>query len=138
MSTILRFAPACALTSILILATGSAWAQADAGNGDAAQSPGDAQGDDSGNAAGAASKLPGVPVERNIFVPVDGSGHPTSNEYIVVERRVLTPRDGSGEPDDASSAPDGQDVPTRFILVPQEGGDDSGVGNGSGPDAPSQ
>jgi hypothetical protein len=124
----LRHARACAILAAVALA-GAAWAQ-----------DGDPPGAGSGQQAQPASNgdLPGFAVQRDVYVPVDGTGHVSSNQYIVVERRVIIPGQapgegadsgsGSGAEPDASATPK-LEVPTRFILVPQE---DDSSGNGSG------
>ena len=67
--------------------------------------------------------LPGTVVERNVFVPVDSTGH-TGGEYIVIERRVM-------KKDDAGKKAPGE-VPTHFILVPQDGDDDEDADSNEG------
>jgi hypothetical protein len=139
MNTFLR-APLCAVASLFLFTALPAGAQ---GDGNAAASPGasDSSGsadrgvqaapdtgsaDDSAGARGSSrSSLPGVVLERNIFVPVDHSGHPTSNQYIVVERRMLAPRDGDADSQSPAGSAGAPDAPTNFILVPQESDDDS-------------
>ena len=82
-----------------------------------AQEPG-ASGEPQAPAPGAplpGGALPGTVVERNVFVPVDSTGH-TGGEYIVIERRVMKKGDAGKE----STA----EVPTHFILVPQDDEDD--------------
>lgn len=118
--------PACALASSILVAASPALAQQ--GSDDAGAAP-DANA--THPSAPAASALPGVVLERNVFVPVDASGKPASDQFIVVERRSLAKGDrdgGSSSGDAAASA----DVPTRFILVPQQAGDDSGGDSSSG------
>ena len=66
--------------------------------------------------------LPGTVVERNVFVPVDSTGH-TGGEYIVIERRVMKKGDAAKEPPG--------EVPTHFILVPQDDDEDSDSGDGA-------
>jgi len=111
MTAILPFARRAALASLLAGVPLAAWAQA--GSDSAGTAPVPASGD----------SLPGTVVERNVFVPVDGSGH-TGGEYIVVERRVVK-KDGA-----AASG----EVPTHFILVPQDGDDDDADSNEGGGD----
>jgi len=86
-----------------------------AGTAFAAWSQAPADGADTSRSSVAAAALPGTVVERNVFVPVDSTGH-TGGEYIVVERRVVTK---GGDKDSATS-----EVPTHFILVPQESDDE--------------
>ena len=128
----LRYLPVRAglLAAILALALPPVWAQSEAPDdpqvaGSAPAAPGDGSSDAGASTGhGTSATLPGVILERNVFVPVDGTGHPASNEYIVVERRKLVPNDEeaqSSTPSQGASA----DVPTRFILVPQEEDDDS-------------
>ena len=111
--------PACALASVILLAAAPALAQQGAGDADDAPDANAAQ-----PSSPSGSALPGVVLERNVFVPVDSSGKPTSNQFIVVERRALTKEGGDAgtSSDDAAAA---TDVPTRFILVPQQAGDGS-------------
>ena len=115
---------ACALASSLLLAAPLALAQQ--GSEDAHSAPGV---NDAHPSAPVASALPGVVLERNVFVPVDAAGKPASAEFIVVERRTLAKGDGDGASGDAAAS---SDVPTRFILVPQQAGDDSGGDDASG------
>ena len=124
MNRFLRRAPACAFASAVLLAAVPALARS--GPDDAAAPPAPAAKTPEPDAATpppAAVPLPGVVLERNVFVPVDASGKPASNEFIVVERRVLTK-------DDARAGGESPDVPTRFILVPEDAGSDA-----EGPDA---
>jgi len=111
MTATLRFARLAALASLLAGVPLAAWSQLGSEGAEAATAP------PSGDS------LPGTVVERNVFVPVDGSGH-TGGEYIVVERRVVK-KDGA-----AASG----EVPTHFILVPQDGDDDDADSNEGGGD----
>lgn len=117
--------PACALASCLVLAAPLALAQQGADDASAAPDANAAH-----PSAPAASALPGVVLERNVFVPVDAAGKPTSEQFIVVERRTLA-KDGDGG-NSSGDAAASSDVPTRFILVPQQAGDDSSGGGSSG------
>ena len=118
--------PAFALASALVLAAPLALAQQ--GSDDANTAPG---ANDAHPSAPAASALPGTVLERNVFVPVDATGKPTSDQFVVVERRTLAKGgNGSGDSSDGGSASSG--VPTRFILVPEQSGDDSSEDGSSG------
>jgi hypothetical protein len=131
MSRFLRHAPQWAAASILILAAGAASAQSD-------DSTGETPGGNSGDTAtpSGPSALPGVILQRDVYVPVDGTGHPTSNQYIVVERRVIPRKEGgAGDASGESGGDAGKEVPTRFILVPQES-DDEQEGNDEHSDEP--
>src|SRR3954468_9670242 len=83
MTAFIRLARAGALAPLLSCAALAAWSQA----------PEEGSPDPAPPAAGAA--LPGTVVERNVFLPVDSTGH-TGGEYIVVERRVVTKGDSKG------------------------------------------
>jgi hypothetical protein len=117
MTAIPRFVRMVALAPFLAGAPLAGWAQGSADGADALQP------------LAAAATLPGTVVERNVFVPVDSSGH-TGGEYIVVERRVVT----KGAADAAA------EVPTHFILVPQDGDDEEAASDDPNDDdeAPSQ
>ena len=115
--------PACALACCLVVAAPLALAQQ--GSADAAPDANDAH-----PSAPGAPALPGVVLERNVFVPVDAAGKPTSDQFIVVERRTLAKDGDAGNASGDAAA--SSDVPTRFILVPQQGGDDSGSDDSSG------
>jgi hypothetical protein len=104
MNRFLRIVPAFACATLL--AAAPALAQAGSDDADAAK------GQDNDAPATGSPALPGVVLERNVFLPVDSSGRPASNEFIVVERREMTK-----DKDADAAAPA---VPTRFILVPQE------------------
>jgi hypothetical protein len=114
MTAIPRLARVAALAPLICGVPLAAWPQASGEAPGAQQTPApDAQ-----QALSSAASLPGTVVERNVFVPVDSSGH-TGGEYIVVERRVVK-KDGA----DA-----GGEVPTKFILVPQESDDEDATPN---------
>lgn len=99
--------PRRALAPLLCLAAFAAWSQEPGASAEAQPlEPG---------AALSGTTLPGTVVERNVFVPVDSTGH-TGGEYIVIERRVMKQDDAAKE---AAS-----EVPTHFILVPKDGDDD--------------
>lgn len=125
-----RFMPpmrACALASVILLGAAPALAQQESADAEAAPDADKAQ-----PSAPAGSQLPGVVLERNVFVPVDAAGKPASNQFIVVERRTLAK--GDSDADTSSDSAATSDVPTRFILVPQEAGDDSAdEGSGAAP-----
>jgi hypothetical protein len=109
MNDFLRLGRPVALFPVLSCAALAAWSQAPA--------------EDSASGKPTAKvTLPGTVVERNVFVPVDSSGH-TGGEYIVVERRVVA------KPGAAQEA--ATEVPTHFILVPQDSDDEETAPGGS-------
>jgi hypothetical protein len=126
MAILTGIAAPCAVTSLLLLAAAPCGAQVPSGpeampdGGNAAQ-----PNDDSGKSATeAGDAIPGVVLERNVFVPVDENGHSASNQFIVVEKRVMLPKGATGSEGAAARALASREVPTRLILVPQDGGDD--------------
>ena len=127
MNRFLRRAPACAFASAILFVavpalaqSGSEGAAAPDASGAAPSAPG------AKAAAPGGATLPGVVLERNVFVPVDASGKPASNQFIVVERRVLTK-----EGDEGKTGGETTDVPTHFILVPEDAGSDAEAPGGA-------
>jgi len=111
MTRSLRPARSSALLLLLSCAALAAWSQAPAEDHEPSSQP----------PVGHVT-LPGTVVERNVFVPVDSTGH-TGGEYIVIERRVMKKSEA-----ETGSA----EVPTHFILVPQDGDDEETQGDSSG------